>query len=67
MFSNTTATWAEAEVFCLYNVIDWTKEVNQFIDLKKRCKRTFMIKYILDQLKTCIWILILQVFSPKNI
>lgn len=67
MFSNTTATWAEAEVFCLYDVIDWTKEVNQFIDLKKQCKTTFMIKYILDQLKTCIWILILQVFSPKNI
>lgn len=39
MFSNTTATWAEAEVFCLYNVIDWTKEVNQFInhfDFKKK-------------------------------
>lgn len=43
MFSNTTATWAEAEVFCLYDVIGWTKEVNQFInhfDLKKKEEAT---------------------------
>lgn len=72
MFSNTTATWAEAEVFCLYNVIDWTKEVNQFInhfDLKKKKKQRkpiFLIEYILDQLKNRIEILILQVFSPKT-
>lgn len=66
MFSNTTATWAEAEVFCVYNVIDWTKEVNQFInhfDLKKKKKKQrkpiFLIEYTHDQLKNRIAILIL--------
>lgn len=45
MFSNTTATWAEAEVFCLYNVLDWTKEVNQFIDLKKSNAKQHSISF----------------------
>lgn len=71
MFSNTTATWAEAEVFCLYNVIDWTKEVNQFINhfdflKQKQWKTIFLIEYILDQLKNRIEIRILHVFSPKT-
>lgn len=39
MFSNIIVIWVEVEVFCLYNVIGWIKEVNQFInyfDFKKK-------------------------------